>query len=103
MSRDSCRWCLDSVSAKARDKGTLFRKTLLDILSLVIGKLRSQEPHIALDVTLMGAQVREISFSHEYNLRSRRSQKACCIFGPASATSSFAGTFTIRVVARPRI
>jgi hypothetical protein len=65
MSRDSYRWCLDSVSGKARDQGTLFRKTLLDIVSLVIGKLRSQQPHVALDVTLMSAQVREISFSHE--------------------------------------
>src|SRR5262245_20874591 len=103
MSRYSCRRCLDLVSGKARNKGTLFRKTLLDILSLVIGKLRSQEPHTALDVTLMSAQVREISFSHEHNLRSRRSQKVCCMFGPASATSAFAGTFTIHVIARPRI
>jgi len=103
MSRDSCRRYLHSVSGKARDKGALFRKTLLGVLSLVTGKPRSQQPHIAIDVALMSAQVREISFSHEYKLRSRRSQKVYCVFGPASATNAFAGTFTIHVVARPRI
>jgi hypothetical protein len=90
MSCDSCRRYLGSVSGKARDKGALFCKTLLDILSLVIGKLRSQEPHIAIDVALMSAQVREISFSHEYKLRSRR-RSAACLALPMSRSMSLQG------------
>ena len=74
MSCDSCQQSLNSVSccerSEAGDNGALLRKTFLDILSLVIGKLRSQEPHIAIDVASVSAQVREISFSHEYKLRS---------------------------------
>ena len=87
MSCELCRLSLDTFSCrerfgKARDNGTLLRKTLLDIIALVIGKLPSQEPHIAIDVALMSAQVREISFSHEYSeaLAARRS--AACLVLP---------------------
>jgi hypothetical protein len=88
MSCDSCQRCLDSVSCcegfEVRDNGTLLRKTLLDISALVIGKMRSQEPHIAIDVALMSTQVREISFSHEYSGAGAARRSAACLVPPLS-------------------